>query len=134
MAKINPELLEFARNMRKNPTSAENFMWQILRSRRFAGFKFRRQHMIAPYIVDFYCHEIKLVIELDGSQHNDPQVQRSDQLRTEFLKSQNITVIRFWNHDVLQQSEQVLNYLWNVVHEIYSQQNRESHENLHPAS
>ncbi|MCH2015049.1 endonuclease domain-containing protein [Acinetobacter ursingii] len=134
MPQINSELLEFARNMRKNPTEAEHFMWQILRARKFAGFKFRRQHVIEPYIVDFYCHELKLDIELDGSQHNQTQIKAYDQKRTNHLEAQNIRVLRFWNNEILQQPEQVLNRLWHVVHERASQQNRESHENLHPAS
>lgn len=64
--KLDPQLLEFAKNMRTNATDAEHFMWQLLRARRFMNLKFRRQHVIKPYIVDFYCHEIGLVVELDG--------------------------------------------------------------------
>ena len=66
---IDPQLLAFAKTMRHNATDAEALMWQVLRAKRFMGLKFRRQHVIKPYIVDFYCHEIGLVIELDGSQH-----------------------------------------------------------------
>ena len=134
MPQVNPELLEFARNMRKNPTDAESFLWQILRARRFAGFKFRRQHVIEPYIVDFYCHELKLVIELDGSQHNQTQIRAYDQKRTDDLEAQKIQVLRFWNNEILQQPEHVLKSLWHVVHERASQENRANHENLHPTS
>ncbi len=67
--KIDPQLLEFAKSMPHTATDAENLMWKILRAKRFMNLKFRRQHVIKPYIVDFYCHEIGLVIELDGSQH-----------------------------------------------------------------
>lgn len=67
--KFDPQLLQFAKSMRHTATDAENFMWQILRAKRFMNLKFRRQHVIEPYIVDFYCHEIGLVVELDGSQH-----------------------------------------------------------------
>ncbi|ENU25452.1 hypothetical protein F992_03188 [Acinetobacter modestus] len=67
--KLDPQLLEFAKNMRSNATDAEHLMWQLLRAKRFMNLKFRRQHVIAPYIVDFYCHELGLVIELDGSQY-----------------------------------------------------------------
>ena len=66
--KLDPQLLEFAKTMRHNATDAENLMWQLLRAKRFMNLKFRRQHVIKPYIVDFYCHEIGLVIELDGRQ------------------------------------------------------------------
>lgn len=67
--KIDPQLLEFAKSMRHTATDEEHLMWQILRAKRFMNLKFRRQHVIAPYILDFYCHEIGLVIEFDGSQH-----------------------------------------------------------------
>lgn len=63
---IDPQLLEFAKTMRSNATDAENLMWQLLRAKRFMNLKFRRQHVIAPYIVDFYCHELGLVINLDN--------------------------------------------------------------------
>ena len=66
---IDPQLLEFAKTMRHNATDAENLMWQRLRNKHFMDLKFRRQHVIKAYIVDFYCYEIGLVIELDGSQH-----------------------------------------------------------------
>ena len=76
--KLDPQLLEFAKTMRHNATDAENLMWKILRAKRFMNLKFRRQHVIAPYIVDFYCHELGLVIELDGSQHNTEDGQAYD--------------------------------------------------------
>ena len=60
--KLDPQLLEFAKIMRQNATDAEHLMWQLLRAKRFMNLKFRRQHVIAPYIVDFYCHELGLVI------------------------------------------------------------------------
>lgn len=65
--KLDLQLLEFAKTMRSIATDAENLMWQLLRAKRFMNLKFRRQHVIAPYIVDFYCHELGLVIELDDS-------------------------------------------------------------------
>ncbi len=65
--KLDLQLLEFAKTMRSNATDAENLMWQLLRAKRFMNLKFRRQHVITPYIVDFYCHELGLVIELDDS-------------------------------------------------------------------
>lgn len=65
--KLNPQLLELAKTMRHNATDAENLIWQLLRAKRFMNLKFHRQQGIAPYIVDFYCHEIGLAIELDGS-------------------------------------------------------------------
>ena len=68
--KMNPQLLQFAKAMRHVATDAENLLWQRFRAKRFMELKFRRQQVIEPYIVDFYCHEIGLVIELDGSQHS----------------------------------------------------------------
>ena len=74
--------------------------------------KFRRQHVIKPYIVDFYCHEIGLVVELDGSQHALPEHQIYDAKRTEFLDALGLTVVRYWNHDVLSRMDVVLEDLW----------------------
>lgn len=83
-------------------------MWQVLRAKRFMGLKFRRQHVIKPYIVDFYCHEIGLVIELDGSQHGMDDVIEYDAERTKFLEALNLTVVRYWNNDVLGRTDVVL--------------------------
>ena len=110
--KIDPQLLEFAKSMRHTATDAENLMWQILRAKRFMNLKFRRQHVIKPYIVDFYCHEIGFVVELDGSQHALPEHQIYDAKRTEFLDALGLTVVRYWNHDVLSRMDVVLEDLW----------------------
>lgn len=85
--KIDPQLLEFAKSMRHTATDAEAFMWQLLRAKRFMNLKFRRQHVIKPYIVDFYCHEIGLVIELDGSPHGTDDAVEYDAERTKFLEA-----------------------------------------------
>ncbi|WP_180110891.1 MULTISPECIES: endonuclease domain-containing protein [unclassified Acinetobacter] len=110
--KIDPQLLEFAKSMRHTATDAEHLMWQLLRAKRFMNLKFRRQHVIQPYIVDFYCHEIGLVIELDGSQHGTDDVVEYDAERTKFLEALGLTVVRYWNHDVLGRMEVVLEDLW----------------------
>ncbi|EKU56840.1 PF04480 family protein [Acinetobacter sp. WC-323] len=112
--KLGPQLLEFAKVMRSNATDAEHLMWQLLRAKRFINLKFRRQHVIAPYIVDFYCHELGLVIELDGSQHGTDNGKEYDAERTKFLKASDLKVVRYWNHDVLKNTESVLGDLWNV--------------------
>ncbi len=101
-------LLTFARQLRQQGTDAEQWLWQALRDRRMAGMKFRRQHPINPYILDFYCHELKLAVELDGSQHNSESGLEHDQKRSHFLQEQGIQVLRFWNNDVFQQPEAVL--------------------------
>ena len=110
--KLDPQLLEFAKTMRSNATDAENLMWQLLRAKRFMNLKFRRQHVIAPYIVDFYCHELGLVIELDGSQHGTKDGKEYDTERTKFLEALDLKVVRYWNHDVLGRTDVVLEDLW----------------------
>lgn len=112
--KLDPQLLEFAKTMRSNATDAENLMWQLLRAKRFMNLKFRRQHVIAPYIMDFYCHELGLVIELDGSQHGTDDAIEYDAERTKFLEALDLRVVRYWNHDVLRRTDVVLENLWQV--------------------
>ena len=116
--KLDPQLLIFAKTMRTNATEAENLMRQILRAKRFMNLKFRRQHVIALYIVDFYCHEIGLVIELDGSQHNTDDCRAYDFERTKFLEALGLKVVRYWNHDVLRRADVVLEDLLNVCCEL----------------
>ena len=112
--KIDPQLLEFAKSMRHTATDAENIIWQLLRAKRFMNLKFRRQHVIKPYIVDFYCHEIGLVIELDGSQHGTVDAIEYDAERTKFLEALGLKVVRYWNHEVLSQADFVLENLWEI--------------------
>ncbi|MGA8221784.1 MAG: DUF559 domain-containing protein, partial [Candidatus Acidiferrales bacterium] len=73
-----PRFLRFARNMRQTQTDAERKLWSILRDRRLGGFKFRRQHPVDRYILDFYCAERRLAVEADGGQHRDSQAQKCD--------------------------------------------------------
>ncbi|ENV64986.1 hypothetical protein F949_00380 [Acinetobacter junii NIPH 182] len=105
---IDPQLLEFAKTMRTNATDAEHLIWQLLRAKRFMNLKFRRQHVIALYIVDFYCHELGLVIELDGSQHNTDDGRAYDFERTKFLEALGLKVVRYWNNDVFTNTELIL--------------------------
>ena len=116
--KLDPQLLEFAKTMRSNATDAEYLMWQLLRAKRFMNLKFRRQHVIAPYIADFYCHEIGLLIELDGSQHGTDDAIEYDAERTKFLEVLGLTVVRYWNHDVLSRTDVVLEDLWQRCSEL----------------
>ncbi|WPC35608.1 endonuclease domain-containing protein [Acinetobacter sp. YWS30-1] len=110
--KLDPQLLIFAKFMRHTATDAEHLMWQILRAKRFMNLKFRRQHVIEPYIVDFYCHEIGLVIELDGSQHGTDDAMEYDAERTKFLEALGLRVVRYWNNEVLGRTDVVLEDLW----------------------
>ena len=112
--KLDPQLLLFAKSMRTNATDAENLMWQLLRAKRFMNLKFRRQHVIAPYIVDFYCHELGLVVELDGSQHGTDDAIEYDAERTKFLEALDLKVVRYLNSDVLGKTEAVLEDLWEI--------------------
>ena len=116
--KMNSQLLQFAKSMRHAATDAENLLWQLLRAKRFMNLKFRRQHVIKPYIVDFYCHEIGLVIELGGSQHGMDDAIEYDAERTKFLEALGLTLVRYWNHDVLVRTDVVLADLWNVCLEL----------------
>lgn len=116
--KLDPQLLIFAKSMRHTATDAEHLMWQLLRAKRFMGFKLRPQQVIAPYIVDFYCHEIGLVIELDGSQHGTDEAIEYDAERTKFLEALGLRVVRYWNHDVLGRTDVVLEDLWQVCTEL----------------
>jgi len=95
------------RGLRKNATDAERKLWSILRSRRLIGLKFFRQYSVGPYILDFYCPERRLAIEVDGGQHADVYGQQHDAYRDRYLMELKIRVIRFWNNDVLQNIEGV---------------------------
>ncbi len=97
-----------ARDLRQQSTDAEHLLWRALRNRRLRGYKFRRQHAIGPYILDFYCPAAKLAVEADGGGHAEPEQQAHDQERTRFIEARGIQLLRFWNHDVLRRSEEVL--------------------------
>ena len=91
---------ENARYLRKVQTRAEAKLWKVLRNNQVCNLKFRRQHAFDDYILDFYCHKIKLAIEVDGEVHNDPEVAAYDAARTKNLNENNITVLRFTNDEV----------------------------------
>ncbi len=95
---IHHELLERAKWMRANPTPAEERLWSMLRNKRMPSFKFKRQMVIAPYIVDFVCLERRLIIEADGSQHAESAY---DMRRDAFFRGEGFEVLRFWNNDIL---------------------------------
>ena len=99
-------LLVFARELRKNSTIAERKLLHRLRSRNFLDLKFRRQEPIGNYIVDFVCYENKLIVELDGGQHNE--FSEKDIPRTKALEKEGFIVLRFWNSDVINNIEGIL--------------------------
>jgi very-short-patch-repair endonuclease len=96
---------EFRRRLRSDPTDAEHLLWYELRNRALNGYKFVRQFSIGPYFVDFVCRRKKLIVELDGSQHNDNAY---DMRRDAWLNTQGYSVLRFWNAEVLKERKEVL--------------------------
>ena len=102
-------LKERIRFLRHHQTNAENFLWRKLQGRKLLGRKFYRQYVIYPYIVDFVCHELKLIVELDGSQHMDNR--ELDITRTRYLEAQGYQVIRFWNKQIFDEENEVLTTL-----------------------
>ncbi len=103
----------FARDMRNNPTDAEHALWQHLRTRRLDGYRFVRQYVINNAIADFVCPQAKLVVELDGGQHDQKRTQ--DELRTRQLSQAGYKVLRFWNHDVTSNIEGVLHTIQETL-------------------
>ncbi len=114
-APIPRDILDRARRMRKNPSDAESLLWYLVRRRNLGGLKFRRQHAIGRYILDFYCHEARLAVEVDGEQHGEPTHRTYDQARERELQDQGIAVVRLWNRDVLTNTEAAVEYLWQVA-------------------
>ena len=107
-------LLAHARQLRQHQTEAEQRLWYHLRARRFLGLKFRRQVPLGPYIVDFLCPALKLVIEADGGQHDAAMGGCRDQ----WLRDRGYLVLRFWNHEILQNTEVVLEAIRLAVEEL----------------
>ena len=97
-----------ARTLRRNSTIQERRLWNLLKNRQFHNLKFKRQHPIGDYIVDFICKEAKIIIEIDGGQHNELENIDYDNARTEFLNSLGYKVIRFWNNEIYENIEGVL--------------------------
>ena len=96
----NKIVIDYSKSLRKKQTDAEKLLWSNLRNRKLNGYKFRRQHAIKSYIVDFYCAEKMLSVELDGGIHNKKEQKEYDHARTEFLMEQGITELRFTNEEV----------------------------------
>jgi len=107
---------ENARRLRRKQTDEEKELWRALRAGRFAGFKFRRQHPLGPYILDFFCPAARLSLELDGSQHGFPEQRQRDAEREKFLSEQGIEELRFWNREWRENREDVLLTIWEALH------------------
>lgn len=106
---------EFSRRLRREQTAEERGLWKELRSRRFAGFKFRRQHEVAPYFLDFYCPLARLAVELDGSGHGLPGQLEHDTERDAFLAAKGIEMLRFWNVEWNRNREGCLLEIWAAL-------------------
>ena len=110
---------DFAKELRTNMTDAEHLLWRHLRAYRLNQQKFRRQQPIGRYIVDFVNFKARLIIEADGGQHNESA---PDQKRDSWLQSQGFQILRFWNNDILQNTEAVLQTIWNTLEAIEKSQ------------
>lgn len=105
------ERTDFARQLRRSATDAERALWQRLRAQQL-GVKFRRQVPFGPYVLDFYCLQLRVAVEVDGGQHN---ANMRDAARDAFLRERGIRVLRFWNHDVLQNMAGVAQQIESVL-------------------
>ena len=103
-----------SRKLRKHQTEVERLFWVKVRNRQIEGLKFRRQHQLGIYIVDFVCLERKLIVELDGGQHNDEQQRDKDSQRTSYLEGLGFEIIRFWNNEVIENLPDVLEKIYQV--------------------
>jgi very-short-patch-repair endonuclease len=107
-----------ARGLRRAATEVEARLWGKLKGGRLDGLSFRRQHPAGPYVLDFYCPQLRLSIELDGSQHGEQQHQIRDEQRTAWLRARGVTELRFWNNDVTQNLAGVLEAILSTANEL----------------
>ena len=107
--------IERGRQLRKKETCAEKLVWRWLRARRFSGYKFRRQHPIGIYHLDFFCEEAELNVELDCSQHGIPVQRRHDMVREKFLQSRGIKTLRFWNSHLRRNAQSIRDTIFNEL-------------------
>ena len=112
-----PIIFANARKLRNEPTDAEVIFWGLLKQH-FSGYRFKRQHPISQFIADFYCHKLKLVIEIDGSIHLSDEAKNSDKLRDEFMQTLNLKIIRFTNDEVIKNGEVVVGKLKDFIEKI----------------
>ena len=108
---------ERARQLRKDMTNAERLLWWALRKRQLDGARFRRQHPLGVYTVDFICLERTLIIEVDGGQHAEPEHRSRDDARTNWLAGEGYAVVRVWNRDVLTNLDGVLGTIYAALQE-----------------
>ena len=107
--------IAMARRLRREQTSTEKRLWLHIRNRKVAGKKFRRQQTFGPYVLDFYCAEEKINVEVDGGQHDEPKVRAHDEKREAYLAEQGVRTIRFWNSQIRENLAGVLERLRREV-------------------
>jgi very-short-patch-repair endonuclease len=115
MLTYNKRLKPLSRSLRSNMTDAERLLWSKIRRKQLKGFQFYRQKVIGNYIADFYCPELKLVIEVDGGQHYSAEGRENDRMRDAYMSGAGITVVRFSDRDVLKDLKAVLEEIWKKL-------------------
>lgn len=109
-----PYLKSFRKSLRNNSTSAEAYLWKLLKNKQVGGLKFRRQHSVGNYILDFYCPELNLAIELDGEIHSGHVAEQIDRDRDEYLSNQNIKILHFENRWVFEAPQDIIEEILEV--------------------
>ena len=117
MIRYNAKLKDPARTLRAHLTDSEQLLWSRLRRKQMLGIQFYRQKPLGHYVVDFYAPSVELVVEVDGSQHFTAGQKAYDQQRTAYLRGQGLRVLRFTNHEVLQETEAVVEAIYGAVME-----------------
>lgn len=112
-----PVIFANAKKLRNEPTSTEIIFWNLLKQH-FSNFRFKRQHPISQYIADFYCHKLKLVIEIDGCIHNTEEARNNDKLRDDFLQTLDLKIIRFTNDEVSDNGNDIIKKLKEVINSL----------------
>ena len=109
--------VRLARLLRKHDSWAEKLLWRWVRDRRFSQYKFRREHPFGPYVLDFFCPEARLNIELDGFQHGFPAKRQADCRRDAWLEAKGIKVLRFWNSRLRREAQPIRDAIWRALQE-----------------
>ena len=112
-----PKIVQAARMLRRNMTDAERILWPRLRHKRLAGYKFRRQAVIGDYVVDFCCKSEMLIVEADGGGHSEDGNDACQKRRTAYLQARGYRILRFWNNDIIQNTDAVLDEILRILEE-----------------
>jgi very-short-patch-repair endonuclease len=115
MITYNGNLKNTARTLRKNMTDSEKLLWPKIRRKQLKGVQFYRQKIVGDYIVDFYCPSARIIVEVDGGQHFEPDARRQDQRRDEYLSNLGFTVLRFPSWDVMKDVDDIVDQIWSQL-------------------